>query len=459
MSLRVDMTGNSTGFQQMLNTAKSQAKAFSNSVSHDIGSSWGGIGKNFAAGLAGMFTVQGLKSGLDWFINTGKEIKEQSEQVDMSTDSWQKWSKAIDDSHLSISGFMRIVETLRQKRTEALTDPKVRGKFTRVGLSDADITGDMDMSEFTKRVLAAANRGDQQRSYVADLIGNRGLKYGSASILEKQEKAKPKFSTEDIKNADEADSMMKKVYGAIGRAIIGAVETLRNGYRIAFWSKKDWHMDALNRGMELGKYADPEVLKEQARRKAEAAAKAAAKAAANQPYKEKNVEKDPMDAKLAQQREEIALHEQERQQRLLDSQRGLMTIGDRRASIMGEMPKLAAQIAERNAKMKGEAFLTDAQKKELEGVTGKARQFEINALRTKFQDQTDNLRVRYNKDTSDLKEKPINYNVDSMAKTGLYSASNVAFSPLLSEQQKTNMLLHQVVLNTKKVPYQDPMAP
>src|SRR5262249_38674092 len=42
-------------------------------------------------------------------------------------------------------------------------------------------------------------------------------------------------------------------------------------------------------------------------------------------------EKDPMDALIKQQQEDLALHEQERQQQLLDSQRSLMTIGDRRA--------------------------------------------------------------------------------------------------------------------------------
>jgi hypothetical protein len=129
---------------------------------------------------------------------------------------------------------------------------------------------------------------------------------------------------------------------------------------------------------------------------------------------------------------------------MLDSQRGLMTIGQRRASIMQEMTGLQSQIAERTKNATGEGFLTDAQKDDLAGVTGKARTFAVNALREKYKDQTDEMQLRYNKDKSDLREKPLDYSVDSMSKVGLYSASNVAFNPLLNVQQKANQILTEI---------------
>ena len=88
-----------------------------------------------------MFTVEGLKSGLEWFVETGKEIKEQSEQVDMSAEAWQKWSQAVEDSGQSVSGLMRVVESLHGKFTDALSDPKARGELSRLGFSDAEIMG------------------------------------------------------------------------------------------------------------------------------------------------------------------------------------------------------------------------------------------------------------------------------------------------------------------------------
>jgi len=114
-----------------------------------------------------------------------------------------------------------------------------------------------------------------------------------------------------------------------------------------------------------------------------------------------------------------------------------MTIGDRRASILGEMPGL-------QKKMKGEGFLTDAQKDELAGVTGKARDYAVNSLRAKYQDETDNLQLRYNREKGDLKEKPLNFKSDSLSNAGLYSASNVAFNPLIGIQQKQLTVLQSI---------------
>ena len=460
MSLRVDMTGNSTGFQQMLNTAKTQAKAFSNSVTHEIGSSWGSVGKTFAGGIAGMFTYEGIKSGLEWFIETGKEIKETAEQVDMSTDSWQKWTSAVSKAGLSIGGFQRIIESLRAKRTEALSDPKARGELARLGFSDSEITGNMDMSEFTRRSLSNANGGDLQRKYLSDVIGNRGLKYSTA--LSKLPNSQALFSADEIEQATQAAAALGKVGKAIAMEGISTVRALSNSDRAAavglslvrlsqaalgrgwLWNRKGSITDNVD-DLESGKNINlRDLLGFKSPSVSNRTLIAALSANAGATNKSDENKKDPMDAKLAQQREEIALHEQERQQRLMDSRRGLMTIGDRRASIIGEMPKLAAQIAERTSNMNGEKFLTDAQKDELQGVTGKAREYQINALRVKYQDQTDSLQLRYNKDTTDLKEKPVNYNVDSMAKSGLYSASNVAFNPLLGAAQKTNQILTEI---------------
>lgn len=457
MSLRVDLTGNGTGFQQVLNSAKAQAKAFSSSVEQQVSSSWGGIGRSFAAGIAGAFSVQGVKSGLEWFINTGKQIKDQAEQVDMSADSWQRWAKAVGDADLSVDGLIRVLETLRQKRTDALTDPKARGELSRLGFSDAEITGGMDMGEFTSRALANANGGDLQRKYLADIVGNRGLKYSTA--LGNLPGAKADFSPEDLKDADEAAKAIKHGQSILGRAGTQVVDFARFAYHLFTWSQKDWNLDAMKRGRTLGKYADPELLKLQM----QTAAAAAKTGVSNSATVAESV-KDPMDSKLAAQRDELALHEQQRNQRILDSQRSLMTIGNRRASILGEMPGLQAQFAAHTAKMKGEDFLTDAQRDELSGVTGKSRTFAVNALRAKFQDDTDDLAIRLNKDRGDLREKPLSFNGDTMSKVGLYSASSVAFNPVLQATQKTNQLLGEIVKNTRppggKTPAQrDPFSP
>jgi hypothetical protein len=71
--------------------------------------------------------------------------------------------------------------------------------------------------------------------------------------------------------------------------------------------------------------------------------------------------------------------------------------------------------------------------------------FAINALRVKYQDETDTMQLRYNKDKGDLWEKPLAFGTDSMSKVGLYSASNVAFNPLLGVQQKQLSVQQQIL--------------
>jgi hypothetical protein len=239
MSLRVDMTGNGSGLQQMLNTGKTQIKAFSNSVEHELSSSWGSIGKNFAAGIAGAFTFQGLKSSVQWFVNTGKEINDQAEQVNMSADSWQKWKDAVDRANLSTGGFMHVLESLHQKRTEALTDPKARGELNKLGFSDDDITGNMDMDEFTKRTLANANGGDQQRRFLADVIGSRGVKYSTALGYLPNENAA--FSPDDIKESEEASASLKKLGDAAALAGVAIISNLTGNKKATTQTGAYWN--------------------------------------------------------------------------------------------------------------------------------------------------------------------------------------------------------------------------
>jgi len=511
MSLRVDLSGNSSGFTQMLNQARTQTKAFANSVTHEVGSSWGNLGKSFAGFVAGMASFEGVKRGIEWFVETGKEIKETAEQVDMSTDSWQKWTSAVSKAGLSLGGFQRVVESLRQKRTEALTDPKARAQLTRLGFSDKDITGNMDMSEFTKRALQNANGGDLQRKYLGDIIGSRGLKYSTATKY--YDKAQPMFNEGDLKQAEELAAEFKKLGKASGQATVGLIRFFTGNQEYqrktrGFWSAafqkmftgRGWLWDkgfsvtehAQKRAEEGARddffdngYTPAKALRTPQQAQSDKLQKqfqALSKDAQNvileftnggklpkeaAPAKQKTAAEieeerkaDPLYPELQKQREELALKEQSRQERLLDSKRGLMTIGERRDSIKGELGGLNKQISTRNANMKGEGFLNDADKKELEGVTGIAREMAVNAKRAKYQDTTDELEARKNRLQGELKEKPLQFQADSMSKVGLYSASAVAFNPLLGLQQKANQLLAEVAKNTApKSNNKDPYAP
>jgi hypothetical protein len=111
--------------------------------------------------------------------------------------------------------------------TNCLTDPKSRGELTRLGFSDSEITGNMDMDTFLQRALGNANGGDLQRGYLSSIIGSRGLKY--ASSLGKLPGEDAAFSKEDIKEADELAGVLKKLAHVAEQASMNIFKTFASG--------------------------------------------------------------------------------------------------------------------------------------------------------------------------------------------------------------------------------------
>ena len=114
MSLRVDMTGNGSGYFAMLNEAKLRTKEFASEISkdleHESNYSFQRLNRSILGMFVGTGAVESIKRLGEWFVDTGKEISDMSEQVGMSTDSWQKWNDAVEQAGLSTTGFMRILE-------------------------------------------------------------------------------------------------------------------------------------------------------------------------------------------------------------------------------------------------------------------------------------------------------------------------------------------------------------
>jgi hypothetical protein len=315
----------------------------------------------------------------------------------------------------------------------------------------------MDTDAFMRKALGAAKGNQFQQQALFDLVGSQGMKY--AATLGELPNAKANFSEDDIaqgKQIEEEEHTVQKNLlepVAIGGTklfldrnfqkafFLTAWRSIQAGFgRGTLWNKSaSWQDGIWNTEHGYAPGYSPVVAMRDGK---PLGPPAPGGTTADKPAP------DPMDAKLAQQKDEMALHAQDRQQRILDSQRELMTISDRRASIRGEMPGLSKQISDRTRAAVGEGFLTESQRNDLSGVTGKARDFMVNDLRQKYQDQTDELQLRYNKDQGELREKPLDFSVDSMSKVGLYSASAIAFNPLVNIGVKTNQLLTQIVHNT-----------
>jgi hypothetical protein len=466
MALRVDMTGNSTGFSRMLAEARNEAKSFSNGLEEDVSYSFTRAVKGIFTGFIGYEAFDKIKESFSWFTETGTQIKDISDQLGMSTDQWQKWADAVEQAGLNTEGFVRIVEALKQKRIEALTDPKARAQLTQLGFTDQDIAGTMSTSDFVKKALTNSNSSVWAKKAFDDIAGSLGSRYTRA--LGYLPTAQAEFSDSALDEASRAQKLQHNLTKKV-------VEPLMQGIPLTFMDRDFqkalglqawrfvqagfgrgwlWNKDASFRdGVANVAQGLPENYKPiHATRD-------------GKPYQDQGIkiygpQDDPLRLVLNQQQEQFALRDQERQQRLTDAQRDLMTIGDRFKSIRQEMGPLTQQIQQRDAALKTpEGFLTDAQKQSLEGVTGLSRTIQVNEMRQKYLDQTNDLKMRLMKDQADLRQGPLDFRADNLAKVGLYSANALAFNPVLGIAQEQLNTLKTIAANTARPKLQPPNDP
>ncbi len=487
MPLKVEMTGNYTGYQQMLRKARLETKEFAVQVNEETSRSFRDIGRSFVAGFTGMFAFEGLKQGLQWFVETGNQIKDISEQLGMSTDQWQKWSDAVQQAGLQTEGFARVVEALKQKRTEALTDPKARAELSQLGFSDADISGNMNTSDFVLKAFENANKGPYAKQAFDTIAGVEGVRYTRA--LNYLPEAQSVFSPEDLKASEKTQEALNKFSEAVDKAKLSIIDAFvstkaftivkdfllgesgAQARKDADAAERQWRADmdyqpvrAARNGVALTPDEIAAVAKAHHTIAAVDLDKAMGRKGASGAATSMAVDtSDPLYAVLQQQQRDIAVKDQARAHQELESQRDLMTIGDRRRSILSEMGPLKQQIQQHEQALSTpEGFLTDAQRNSLSGVTGLSRTIQVNELREKYKDDLSAMRIEVNRDRSELKESPLAFQADSMAKVGLYSASALRFNPLLGLQQEMNQHLRQIAINTAKpslLPPNDPHRP
>lgn len=226
--LKVNLDGNSSGFERMLNTAKVQAKAFGNTVSQDVGSSWGNIGKMFAGGIAGALSFEAVKGFVKDMFETAKSVKDISEQYDISTDAVQKWEKAVNKAGVGTATFYRTLETFRQKRADAVGgDTKAQSLFNAAGMGD-DIYGNKDDAELIQKLLEGNSTREQQR----DLLGTRGPRLKAA--LKFLKKA-PLYTEDDIAGMSSFSDDMGSLYGTAKG--VGAMAVMGAG---KLFNPKNW---------------------------------------------------------------------------------------------------------------------------------------------------------------------------------------------------------------------------
>jgi hypothetical protein len=481
MSLRVDLTGNASGFAQMFKSAEAQAKAFNRTITQQVGSSWGGIGKSLAAGIAGAFTMQGVQSFITGVIDTGEQIKQMSEQMNMGADDVQKWSKAVDKAGLTLGGFQAIVakfqelkETAKQGSGEGVL---AREKLNKLGVSNEAILTDGGFSgQQIADLLKNANGGTQQRARLADVVGNRGLKYGAAA--DKFAGAQVDWDAHDREVMDSAKEAERGFTRWKTQRSVGAFKLVTD-LDFAKTSLKErgkqlgWFFTGMNYGpfREGGMFNQGDNTQTAAAPSAEAIAEGRhaaitkrygrqqAAAADKKAADDDKASRDAaMQSYLKAQQLDFDSQKQSAQLALHRSQEGNMTISDRRAMIGADRDKIAAEVKQREAAVKaGKLYgYTDAEDQ-------KDKDLSPSEHLKKLQKQELELYAKQGQEsslTNELKQKPLDFKENTMSKVGLYSASDVAFNPLLGVAQRQLHALEKIASNTApKKAGKDPHAP
>ena len=477
MSLRVDLTGSGTGFKQMLDAASAQVNAFSKTVTHQVGSSWGGIGKGMAAGLAGMFTVDAVKNFVGSTIDAGERIKQLSEQMNMNADDIQKWDKAMNKAGMSIENLIPQVAKLQELKEAAKKGTaegvSAREQLNALGISnDAILTPEGFSGQQIADIFGNANKGAEQRSKLSEVIGTRGLKVAAGA--KNFAGATPDWDAHDREAMEEAKNAERAAKRFETKTTVGVWKMLTD-WDFAKTSLKErgkqigWAFTGMDYGpfSEGGMFNRGENTKEAAlplpanlqaekglaplTRKAHAIqrkreAEAARKKQADAEAKEKAEADASMSAYVKTQEQEKAKQVQSAEFGLHQAQGRNLTIGDRRDLIAGDLGKITQEISARAAAQKaGKLYgLSDAEnaaekKRSPSEYAGKLHQQKLALIGE--QTKAESMR-------GELKDKPLSFNADSMSKVGLYSASAVAFNPLLGIARKTNELLTQISRNT-----------
>lgn len=478
--LNVNLNGNSSGFTQMLNQAKTQAKAFSNSVSHEVSSSWGSLGKTFAGGIAGMFTVEGILKAVE--IVTGKvtELRELSEQLGTDdVEKIQRWGKAFEKVGGSVSKLTTLTGQMTEKRNASMGHDvsaiRTREELEGMGFSPGEINPSTGMNslDFMQKAFHFANQSGENRNYFEDVFGAKSARFagsekyfgGASAPMQQAEYEKLKETAQALDEFKEAlknstfavvrflmagatlnDEMQKRIeeqrerFGKEREDMNTVREKILSGK--ATQADKDWMVreiakqqkqgigvhftDALRRAIQDSPTAQPQ-----------------------QPQKENRagtVYGPYIDPDLRARREEQMKEESDARLSLNASGRGLLTIGDRRASIAADIATVDKQIAGLNAKLNDP---THGLSKE---AYDKMTQVDKDELTHKLTMELMGEQSKKNSLTTDLREKPLSFSADTLAKAGLYSASALQFNPVLGIAQRQLTALQQIVHNTTPKP-------
>ena len=399
MDLRVNMTGKKTSFDQMLQSAEQQVKGFSSRVSSSFLNAPGGI----LGGIIGGFSFESIKGFVQSIFETAKGIRESAEQFDMTTDSVQRWEKALMKAGVTNQQFYRSMDTLRAKMQEAREDPTKRGDFRRVGLGVEDLASGNEESVLRQILSSGASRPE-----INALLGRGGAKLGAA--MPYMSGSNPVYSETDLENVHKLETSSGKFWagmkGVATKTVLGWVAFAKAGFDL-----RQVMINAATDGIAAS----------QAQQKRTAQAKKDAE-------DEKAYNDNILARKRAVETSAQAVKAREYDIQLAEAQRHGMTPGQARADRASEIRAINKAI--QNFDSPNDLWTAD------------------DTLRL------NKLKTRRAQLMNEQRQAPPSFTADHLARVGLFSSASLQFNPALGIQQQQLQELRGIRVAVQK--FEDP---
>jgi len=473
--LNVNLNGNGSGFEQMLKRAEVQGKAFANSVSHEIGKSWEEVGKSLKSAFAAIFTFEGIKGAFEAVTGKVEELHQLSEQLGTEdVEKIQKWGKAFEKVGGNISKLTTLTAQMTEKRNAAMghdmSAVKARQELEGMGFTKDEINPENGMNslDFMQKAFHFSNQGESNRNYFESVFGAKSARFaGAEKYLSKVQPGMSQETFDTMKETAESlhqfEDAVKKATGSLLAIITWSTgkDKLRESIENA--QSPDSAEARLNKSInsvreKVQKGTATEFEEDWLARVMGGKAISNGKPLSGRVYQEiyKHAGFEPKDnfkpgnktSEPTEDEDEKALREQREKEEadarlgLNASARGNMTIGDRRANIASDIGAVDKQIGIIQGKLKSSTL--GLSKESFDKLTG----VEKDDLKHKLTMDLIGEQTKKNSLTADLKEKPLSFNSDSLAKSGLYSASALSFNPVLGIAQQQLTELRKISINT-----------
>lgn len=188
-----------------------------------------GIGKELTNRIAGAFAAGAVVSAVGNFIGSVRrsvdEIKDLSDQLEISTDDVQRLQKAANDTGVKFGVITTALQKIEAKKAEALSgDPKAAGLFAAIGANPND-----SALSILQRAAEESSKSTEKNAVAFELLGKKAVVLKNV-VSELRNQGPIKLIDEDqIKQIDQVQVQLEETQRLMRASGAGPLTTFFRG--------------------------------------------------------------------------------------------------------------------------------------------------------------------------------------------------------------------------------------